>query len=410
MSACLHIPTQYVSRYALLTEFCSEVASEARELGLVVNPAPGSGVTGPHVFVLFNSIKSPEHVATWIRPFGEAQAMLHWLVDHPLMLPTQIVDSLASTQRGYQLLTVCPDDTHWLQFRWPGLVQLTVPHGVRPEAIVDEDGLVASHQHEGPGGRDVGILMSGWIHTRRELDDMRTQVPEALRGPCDALARLRIEHPQLSFGQAFEIAMPPAVRSSNHWLWLSGMMRYTVAVVNRERRLRLVAALRGLPVTLLGGEAWREVESETTRYAGSCNYAELPGWFARARVGLALNPTQFVTGWSERLLLSLAGGAATLTDRRVLVERDFGRSDHAGHGPMLETFDLAEPEAMRASAERLLADADLRVAMARRAVPEIASKHLWRHRLKMVLDRAGIQTRDVEPAKSSEPLAHARGA
>jgi len=403
MPACLHIPTQYQSRYSLLTEFCSEVASEARVLGLEVNPAPGSAAAaaGLHVFVLFNSIKSAEHMAAWIRPFGEAAALLHWLVDHPLMLDTPTVDAFASKQRGYQLLTVCPDDTHWLRFRWPGMVHFTMPHGVRPSALADETTLEASHAatEAARGGRDIGILLSGWIHTRRELEDLRSQVPESLRAPCDALVRLRLDHPELSFGQAFEIAMPPGVRASNHWLWLSSIMRYTVAVVNRERRLRLVAALRGLPVTLLGGEAWREVESDTTRYAGSCDYGDLPGWFKRARVGLALNPTQFVTSWSERLLLSLAGGAATLTDRRVLVERDFG----ASKAPMLEMFSVQHPEEMRAKAEGLLASPELRAQMAHQALPEIASKHLWRHRLSTILNRVGVETR------AAEPRAQARG-
>jgi hypothetical protein len=403
MPACLHIPTQYQSRFALLTEFCAEVASEARELGMEVNPAPGSAAAmgGPHVFVLFNSIKSAEYMAAWIRPFGEAAALLHWLVDHPLMLDAPLIDVLASSHRGYRLLTVCPDDTHWLQFRWPGLAHMTMPHGVRPSAIADRATLEASHAttNAATGGRDVGILMSGWIHTRRELEDLRSQVPESLRAPCDVLARLRIDHPELSFGQAFEIAMPPGLRSSNHWLWLSGIMRYTVAVVNRERRLRIVAALRGLPVTLLGGEAWREVESDTTCYAGTCNYADLHTWFKRARVGLALNPTQFVTGWSERLLLSLAGGAATLTDRRVLVDRDFGGTG----SPMLDAFEIDEPESMRAKAEALLASPEVRVSMAHHAIPEVATKHLWRHRLRKILERAGIET------KTSEPLAQARG-
>jgi hypothetical protein len=390
MPPCLHIPVQCLSRYDLLTTFCAEVADEARALGMEINPPTGTPqAAGPHVFIIFNSVRSTDQITSWTKGYTDTPTILNWLVDHPLMLTTQVVDTLATAHRGYRLITVCPDDTHWLQFRWPGLAHLTIPHGVTPQALADPESLESSHASSDPanGGRDLGILLSGWIHSGRDLDELREQVPEGLRAPCDRLVELRLRHPELTFGQAFELSMPASVRSSNHWLWMSGVMRYTVAVVNRERRLKLVAALRGLPVTLLGGEAWREAESATTRYAGQCEYGNLSAWFKRARVVLALNPTQFVSGWSERLLLSLAGGAATLTDRRVLVERDFGRP---ASGAMLQMFDIANPEGLREHAQRLLNDPETRTSLAHNGVGEVSQRHLWRHRLRDLLTHCRI--------------------
>jgi ABC-type nitrate/sulfonate/bicarbonate transport system ATPase subunit len=70
--------------------------------------------------------------------------------------------------------------------------------------------------------------------------------------------------------------------------------------------------------------------------------------------------------------------------------------------PYRSTF-RAKYDEYRAKAEALLASPEVRVSMAHHAIPEVATKHLWRHRLRKILERAGI-----EP-KASEPLAQTRG-
>jgi spore maturation protein CgeB len=97
---------------------------------------------------------------------------------------------------------------------------------------------------------------------------------------------------------------------------------------------------------------------------------------ARSRAVLAWNPTQFTLGHSERVLLSMAAGAATLTDDRPSVRTQLGTSV-ATH----RSGDLAD---LRAQAERLLGDPAHAAQLAHAGRREAERAHLWEHRLQMI--------------------------
>ncbi|GJQ29975.1 MAG: hypothetical protein HBSAPP03_18590 [Phycisphaerae bacterium] len=378
MNLALYMPTKHVSRYALLGAMGAELAEAFMRAGATLNPA-GNVEARAGMYLFLNFPDTYDNFAAWSGiAAGRVPprcALVQFFVDHPFALNAPFMDRVAQLPH-FRLLLPCPDDAHLLRLRWPTLKHLPCRHGVSRAALCDAPTLEASHA--GPpraGARDLGLLVAGSIHDPHELARLKAPIPPALHAAADEMVRFMLEYPLASFGQAFELCTPGGVYASSQWQYLQTLWRYVTAALNRERRVRLVSAMQGIPTTVIGTAAWREFCTGTIRYEGEAAYDALPAWFARAKVSLAWGPTQFVHGYSERLLLALAGGCAAVADDRAAVRRDFGECT--------ARFDAANTESARDAVSRLLADEARRITLAARGRAEVERAHLWDHRLEV---------------------------
>jgi hypothetical protein len=383
----IYVPEKYMSRYALLQAFCVEFGEAAREAGHVVNPDrnEASGAA-PAIFLVFNFPESMERILKWMGPRTGPTAMVQWLVDHPFNLDKALMADMVK-QGGYRFVHVTDDDSHMLQLRWPGLRHGRVWHGVPRSALCDAASVAASHlDGSRDGSRDIDVFFAGSIADDAELDMLRADMPTELHAKCDDVAKLRLEYPWLSFGQAFDSIMPTPLTCSDHWGLLAVVFRYSTAKLNRERRIRLVQSLAGLRVCVAGSAVWKGLLPAGCEYVGEVPYTDISAWMRRTKVCVALNPTQFVHGFSERLLLSMAGGCATVTDDRLWVRENFTNPNvRAAVG-----FGVNQPGQLRDCVHTLLADASARAEIAMRGRALVEEKHLWVHRVKSLLRVVGM--------------------
>ncbi|MFO0857700.1 MAG: glycosyltransferase [Phycisphaerales bacterium] len=397
--ACaLYVPERYESRFSLIEAFCNELREAGPEVGLATNPPSVQGLRQrlASAFVFFNFAPTAQMLFDWIGDTRHLQgvplALVQWLIDHPLNLDQKFTTDLLS-QSGYRLVTVANDDTRLLRLRWPHLQHFTVMHGVPRSALVPIDMIEASHAGHGEYARDIDVLFSGSIASEADLANLLAQVPAALHRYCDEIVQLKLAEPMLSFGQAFELVMPSPLICPDHWGILAVVFRYTTAVLNRIRRTSMLRAMKGMRVTLLGTSSWSaDVEQARTEgvkidFVQDVPYRELPQYFARAKVCVAINPTQFTHAFSERLLLSLAGGCGTITDRRLTVTKNFA-NDETPH--CVELCDLKHVESVREAADRLLRDGDHRISMSVRGREDVERSHLWAHRLVELYRKLGM--------------------
>lgn len=394
MRLAVFIPTQHVSRYNLLDAMARELADAFGRAGHAVNPAATVEAIG-RVHLFFNFPASLPQLLAWagVQPRTDAparSALVQFFVDHPLALPEPFMDAMAAVP-SYRLLMPCLDDTHLLRVRWPGLRLMHCLHAVPEWSLCEAARVAASQEH--PGEREIGVLAAGSIHSRAELVKLREPLPAVLRSACDDVVAFQERHPRASFGQAFELCMPRGVQTREPWRMMQAVWRYTTAALNRARRVGMIRALRGLPVRVIGSEAWREHCAGTIEYAGEASYGELPAWFARARVCLAWGPTQFVHSFSERVLLAMGGGAACVADDRELVRRELADG--------CALFDAAAPQAGADAAARLLRDGAARAELAVRGRNLVERAHLWRHRLEPMIATALDAMNAGEPGVAS---------
>jgi hypothetical protein len=380
LSVHVHIPTQFVSRYSLLGAFAEELARAFAAAGAIVNaPRHPPGVRG--LFILLNTPERTENIRSWIAAtVGDMQnaAILHLHVDHPLALHAPHVDEF-SRWPTYRLLMPCRDDTHLLGLRWPKLRHLHCMHGVPLEALCPLEPVESEHRAApGQGARPVAIALAGSIHAPAELDDMRSRLPEPIQGAADHVATLLASSPSMSFTQAFDLGLPANLHATNFWGLMEAVWKYATAKANTLRRVAIVKAMQGLPALVAGPAAWEPHCTGSIRYAGEIPYANVAGWLRQARVCVAWGPTQFAHTFSERLLVAMAAGCAAVTDDRLLARREF---DPAGGKPMCLFADAANPDAVRAAVERLLASPDEAATLARRGRKRVEAAHLWFHRI-----------------------------
>lgn len=376
MSLAVFIPTEHSSRYSLLGTFARELADAFARTGCHVNPT-GPVMAQGAVHLFLNTPERLESLRAWAGVGDDGQvrartAAVQYFVDHPLALDAAQLDEMSAWPH-FRLLMPCLDDTHLLRLRFPKLRHVRCAHGVPEWSLCDEATLEEGHAT----GRELGVLATGTIHTRAELVKLREALPAALREAADEVVRFQAEHPLASFGQACELCLPTGVFASDHWRLLQMIWRYTTATLNRTRRLAMVRAMQGVTTAVIGPEAWREVCTGTIEYHGPAAYAELPTWFARARVCLAWGPTQFVHSYSERVLLAMAGGCACVADDRVMARRELGDA--------CAWFDGASPEAARAEVDRLMGDGAARLELAATGRLAVEKGHLWRHRIETIV-------------------------
>ncbi len=363
----LHIPARFESRYGLLKAFTGQFAGAWGRMGGDVNPDMAEGAAS--VFLFFNSPQSPEALHQRMGPLLGPRRIIQWCVDHPFTLPDTHVDRYAAIP-GYRLVMVAEDDLHLLPMRWPAIRYARVRHGVDESALCDGDSIGRE--------REFDLVMAGSVVGEGAIENLRAQVSGALRGVAEEVVSLRTRYPQLSFGQAWDAAAPRVDHPADSWGAMAAVFQYSTAVVNKARRSALVRAMQGIKVRLVGTETLKELCGGTVSYGGECAYEDVPKELARAKVCLALGPTQFVQSYSERLLLSLAAGCATVADARVCVERDFGVAG------CVETFDIAHPGNARAKVDALLKDKERRAEMGRCGRRVVEGAHLWSHRVREI--------------------------
>jgi hypothetical protein len=393
LNLAVFLPTRYVSRYSLLGQMREELAGAWTRAGASVNP-DGLVQARAALFLFFNFPDNLRQFEQWARLENgrppDASALIQFFVDHPFALNAAFMDRLTAFPH-YRLLLPCPDDAHLLRLRWPNLRHFHCRHGIAREALCDMTSLEVSHmQAPGAGGRDIDILVAGSIHSPDALLRLRQPIPSALASRADDMVRFMLDHPHASFGQAFELCMPTGVFASSQWQFFQTIWHYVTATLNRRRRILLVEALKGLPVTVLGTPAWKDICTGTLRYAGEADYASLPAWLARTRVCLAWGPTQFVHGYSERLLLALGAGCAAACDDRAFVRRDFPSCTR--------TFDAANPQTARDCIESLLRDRPGALALAHAGREIVERNHLWDHRLEIFLTAINDALRTAQTA------------
>lgn len=371
------IPT-CISRYDLLSTMATELADALRDAGHPVNP---DSVEPPYTALWLNFLTDVNDIPPEAASPDARIALIQFFVDHPLALWTQQLDSLARFPT-FRLLLPCADSAHLLRLRWPTLRHIHCLHAIPPRALCSPDSISARHDARPPRADhpidDVVILAS--IHPQSELDDMRARIPFKLQKGADDAVRLLLQHPHMTFEQAADLTLSTQGVLTGEWNILSSLWKYATAAVNRQRRVNLALALDGLPVVIHGSEAWTDIcsSSKSLEYRGNLPYAEIPGALARSRVCLAYGPTQFTHSFSERLLLSLAGGCATVADDRILARAHFAREDQP---ELLTLVDAADPQHARYAVEAILKDPDRRASMARAARDEVERAHLWSHRI-----------------------------
>ncbi len=377
----LQLPGKYESRFGLLGAFGGQFGGAWERCGGSVGAPIRAG--GEQVFLFFNNPPSPEALHQWMGPVLGPRAVLQWCVDHPLTIPPAHLDRFVSIPQ-YRLLTVADDDTHLLPLRFPAIKTARVWHGVDESALCAPDAVHAE--------RPVDLVIAGSIAGDDEIAALRARVPGSSLTAAHEIVALRTTHPHLSFGQAWDIGCTRLDSPTDHWSLMAGVFQYTTALVNRARRTALVRAVQGVKTTLLGTPTLKALCTGTVEYGGEVAYADLPAELAKAKVCLALGPTQFAHSFSERILLSLAAGCATVADDRVCVQREFGAAVE-GVEPV-SLFDAAKPEQAREQIESLLKDTGRRTAMGSTGRSIVASRHLWSHRVEQV---AGLARETLRP-------------
>ncbi|MEM1071397.1 MAG: glycosyltransferase [Planctomycetota bacterium] len=373
------IPRRYESRYGLLGAMAGELADACSRRGLDVRDhAPDGSEAG--IFIFFNMPQAIEAIPAAVRRPGSRIAAVQILVDHPLALATNIMDA-TSRLPNFRLALPSIDGLHLLRLRWPTLVHGHVPHGIPPSALVPNAEL-AEHAL---AAREFDVVVAGSIHSREEQAVLRASVPAQTHAWIDEIVTLMHAEPLMPFEQAIDLVMGARSVVTGAWPMLAGLWRVAAAELNYLARTTYVESLQGLDVAVFGSDAWIEHCTGTIRYAGNTSYSDLPAALARGRVCFAWGPTQFEHTFSERLLLSMAAGCASVAEDRYMIGRHFAFD---GNDQALATFDPRSATACRETIESLLADEAARNAIARRGRRAVQASHLWDHRVESIVSLA----------------------
>ncbi|MDX2116800.1 MAG: glycosyltransferase [Planctomycetota bacterium] len=381
MSFPVFIAQNYQSQYSLLGAMATQLAEAFTRAGCPVRPIEevrsGQGIA---MFLNF-----PSDVGA-LGPAADPKsglALVQLLVDHPLAIQTASMDALARLPH-YRLVLPCVDSLHLLRLRWPGLRHAHLLHAVPPQALADPQRIESSHvmtaEH---GGRDIDVCVAGTIHASAELDALWRGLPNNLRPGLQDMVDLLLASPHTTFEQAADVVMGPRGMFTGDWPLLSTLWRIVTMTVNTRRRVAIAKSLQGLRVSVFGPPAWREVCTGTIQYAGDVEYARVSEPLCRSRVSIAWGPTQFAHSFSERVLLSLAAGCATVADDRLLQRTHFRVAQPGGatDGAQVAVFPAQDPSQCRAWVDHLLTRRELCGRWGAAGRELIASRHLWDHRL-----------------------------
>lgn len=380
MAFPVYLGDGYASRYSLLGAMARELGAAFAAKGCAVNPGEAAG-SRPGIFAWFNAPPSIDAIPEAARDPANGVALVQIFVDHPYAVDDAIIDALAALPQ-YRLLMPCVDSVHLLRARWPGLPVAYLAHAVGPGSLCE------TVENE----RDAGIVVAGSIHSEAELARMEAALPDSLRRPALEMVELMVAHPSMPIEQAMDLSMGVRSTAAASWGVAAAMWRLVAARVNRRRRIGLVTALQGLPVEVWGLDPWREVCTGTIAYRGAFEYEDTGRVFGAAKACLAWGPTQFQHSYSERQLLSMAAGCATVSDDRLLVRGQLSEG--------LEIFDASRPSDAADLFGDLLRDEGRRLDLARRGRALVERSHLWSHRVERIASIASAAIASARPPQA----------
>jgi len=381
MSFAVYIAARYQSQYSLLGAMAAQIGEAFTRAGCPVRPIEEAR-SGPGLALFLNFPADIKTLGAAADP-ESGLSLVQLLVDHPLAIHAPSMDVLARLPH-YRLALPCVDSLHLLRLRWPGLRHAHLLHGVPPQALADAPTIEATHMKTAEqGGRDIDVCVAGTIHPAAELDAVWRNLPDNLRPGLQDMVDLLLASPHTTFEQAADVIMGPRGVFTGDWPLLSTLWRIVTMTVNTRRRVAITRSLQGLRVSVFGPPAWQEVCTGTLRYAGDVDYARVSEPLCRSRVSIAWGPTQFAHSFSERVLLSLAAGCATVADDRLLQRTYFRVAVPGGstNGAHLGVFAAQRPEQCRAWVELLLADRETCGQWGAAGRGLVASGHMWDHRL-----------------------------
>ncbi len=366
------IPRRYQSRFSLLGAMADELALAFEAKGYeVIDGLPDGTRVG--IYIFFNMLPSLEAIPPAVRRVNSRVAAIQILVDHPFALDSAIMDQTCK-HPNFRLALPSIDGLHLLRLRWPQLRHGHMPHGIARSAIIDS----AELTHESIESREHDVVVAGAIHDEQGIADLKNALPAQTHPWIDEIVKLMTDDPTMPYEQALDCVCGSRSVITGNWPMAAGIWRVCIAGVNRNRRKSLVESLQGLDVAVFGGESWQEVCTGTLTFKGPADYCDIPAALATGKVCLAWGPTQFPQTFSERLLLSMASGCASVAEDRYLVRQHFQTE---GDLAQLATFDPRLPGAARVAVEDLLADLDLLVKIANNGHVAVTREHLWEHRV-----------------------------
>jgi len=269
-----------------------------------------------------------------------------------------------------------------------------MPHGIaRPSLIAAE-----LCTPEALSQRPHDVVVAGSVHSEQGVRELKWSLPSQAHPWIDEIVQLMLEYPAMPYEQALDCVCGSRSVITGNWPMAAGMWRAVAADFNRERRVQLVQSLQGLDVAVFGSDAWEEFCTGTIKYAGNVAYAEVPGALATGRVCLAWGPTQFPHTFSERLLLSMASGCASVCEDRYLVRQHFGQEHCA-------SFDPKHPTSARDEIESLLSSPDTLCALSAAGRTIVESHHLWECRVEKLAALASEAIdRPLAPQASAQSM------
>ncbi len=383
MSETIWIHQGYESQYDLLGAMAQEIhdaliatGRDARSIKFGVDRDITTGV------VLF--LNTPQTIDSLPPALFNPRSDLRTIqfhVDHPFALTESFIDQL-SQRIGldrYRLHLPCLDDLHLLRPRFEGMVHAWVPHGIPRSSLCD----LSTITEKAFGERRFDVVVTGSVRTEQEMTQGVSSLPIEQRKVLHEIVRLMLQNPHLGYIAAVDLVLGTDGVITGDWKAQKQLWYLSIAILNRFRRIGTVQALQGLKVGVFGSAAWKEHCTGTIEYAGEVSYSECSSAFAQGRVGLAWGPTQFVHSYSERIMQAMAGGACTVCDDRLLVERDFPAGSHT-------RFDWADFSNARAAVDERLGDLAGLVETARAGREHVELSCLWEHRVEAMIASAEV--------------------
>ncbi len=349
--------------------------------------------TVPGIYIFFNMPPSIEAIPPAARRPGSRIALIQILVDHPLALDAGIMDQ-TSVLPNFRLALPSIDGLHLLRLRWPLLRHAHMPHGIARASLIAPELCTPDALNQRPHD----VVVAGSVHSEQGVRELKWSLPSQAHPWIDEIVQLMLEYPAMPYEQALDCVCGSRSVITGNWPMAAGMWRAVAADFNRQRRVQLVQSLQGLDVAVFGSDAWEEFCTGTIKYAGNVAYAEVPGALATGRVCLAWGPTQFPHTFSERLLLSMASGCASVCEDRYLVRQHFGQEHCA-------SFDPKHPTSARDEIESLLSSPDTRCALSAAGRTIVESHHLWECRVEKLAALASEAIdRPLAPQASAQSM------
>jgi glycosyltransferase involved in cell wall biosynthesis len=303
-------------------------------------------------------------------PFAELSTpIIQLTVDHPLMLSYHAVQQMLAPLPNR--IVTCIDRSQVREHpTFFGAQQRAcfLPHGgCRPRS-----GSVAPDDE-----RPYNVVFSGSHPSLKQLEQMQATLPAPLRVIVQHMVKRTLDGPLPIFLDTLEEALAFRGMAYDESLFEFARMAYVcwdqyLRTYRRERLLSHLEEVR-MPVHIWG-RGWNSFPSQGVHlFEGELSMSDTIERYQKAKIVLHISPN-FPEGSHERVFTGMLAGAAVVLDRNPYWEK------HFKDGQECLMFDLAEPQQLAASLQRLLSDPSLRTEIAARGQARALEAHTWRHR------------------------------